>query len=133
MADLTLAQRFGTNAAIDTTSPSNPKLVITLKDLQNNTNAGDILNSLGIDNATVINDTNKDQWATKILQALLILNLQKQPTDNNDNTVGIYITNGGKRYTTRNAINQVEYRLTVATYKNDTEGTIVDPDAITIS
>jgi len=130
MPDLTLAQRFGTNATIDTTSPTNPKLVITLTNLQNTAQGGDITGSLGINDATVINNTNKDQYASKILHALLLLSYQKQPIDNTDNTVGIYITNGGKRFVTRNNVNQVEYRLTEATYKADSTGILVDPDDI---
>jgi hypothetical protein len=130
MTDLTLAQRFGTNATIDTTTPTNPKLVITLKNLQDISNTGDIADGLGLDDATVINDTNKDQYASKILHALLLLNYQKQAVDNNDETVGIYITNGGKRFVTRNSVNQVEYRLTTAAYKSDSTGILVDPDDI---
>ncbi|MBE9171398.1 hypothetical protein IQ238_29200 [Pleurocapsales cyanobacterium LEGE 06147] len=128
MPDLTLAQRFGTNVTIDTSVANNPKLVITLKDLQDSTNGGDILNGLGIDDATVINDTNKDQWASAILHALVLLSFQKQPTNNNDPTVAIYITNGGKRFLTRDSVNQVEFRLIAAAYKNDSQGLFVDPD-----
>jgi hypothetical protein len=130
MPDLTLVQRFGTNATIDTTTPTNPKLVITLKNLQDVSNTGDITDGLGLDDASLITNVNKDQYASKILHALLILNYQKQPIDNTDNTVGVYITNGGKRFVTRNTVNQVEYRLTAQAYKDDSTGILVDPDDI---
>ncbi len=131
MADLTFAQRFGTNATIDTSSPSDPKLVIPLAVLQNvGTGTGEIADGLGIDDATVINDSNKDTYAAKIIQGLILLNYQQQPENNNDETVSVYIVNRGKRGVTRNSVAQFGYELAVTSYKTDTLGTSIDLDDI---
>ncbi|MEY2833396.1 MAG: hypothetical protein RLZZ574_2655 [Cyanobacteriota bacterium] len=109
MADLTLGQRFGTSVAFNETTKV---LSINLNDLNS------ILVS-GVDvglNVSAMTDANKDQFASRILWALLQLQRKNQQTDNNDQTVGVYVTNQGKRNLTRNNISQVGFQLTATVY-----------------
>lgn len=121
MADLTLSQRFGDNV---TFNPTSKVLSIDLKDLSSITVAGE---DLGID-VSGMTDANKDQYATKILWALLLKSQSTQPEQNNDETVGIYVTNQGKRTVVRNQVSQFGFQLVATAYKNDTVGTQLDPD-----
>lgn len=123
MADLTLVQRFGSGVAFDQT---NKTLTINLNNLSSIVVGGV---DLGI-NVTGMTTANKDTYASRIFWALLQLQRMAQPADNNDNTVGVYVTNQGKRNVTRNSIAQVGFQLTATAYKNDTEGVDLDPDAI---
>ncbi|WP_036488036.1 hypothetical protein [Myxosarcina sp. GI1] len=123
MADLTLQQRFGSSVSFDETTK------ILSIDLNNLTDTGDITTGKGL-TVTGINANTIDANATKILWTLLLLSQQNQPTDNNDETVGLYITNEGKRNVTRNSVSQFGYRLVATAYKNDTLGTTLDPDEI---
>jgi hypothetical protein len=123
MADLTLSQRFGTGVAFNETTKV---LSINLNDLSS------ILVS-GVDvglNVSAMTNANKDTYASRIIWALLQQSRKNQQADNNDQTVGVYVTNGGKRNVTRNSIAQVGFQLTATAYKNDTEGVDLDPDAI---
>ncbi len=123
MADLTLVQRFGTSVVFNETTKV---LSINLNDLSS------ILVS-GVDvglNVSAMTNANKDTYASRIVWALLQLQRKNQPQDNNDQTVGVYLTNGGKRNVSRNNISQVGFQLTATAYKNDTEGVDLDPDAI---
>lgn len=123
MPDLTLVQRFGSSVAFNQTTKV---LSINLNDLSS------ILVS-GVDvglNVSAMTDANKDVYASRIFWALLQQSRKNQPADNNDQTVGVYVTNGGKRNVTRNNISQVGFQLTATAYKNDTEGVDLDPDAI---
>ena len=123
MADLTLAQRFGSNTSFDETTKV---LSINLNDLSNIiVNGAD----LGLDTSQMT-DANKDEYASKILWALVTLSAANQPETNNDETVGVYITNEGKRNAIRNSIAQFGYRQVVTAYRNDDLGTQLDPDAI---
>jgi hypothetical protein len=123
MADLTLAQRFGTAVSFNETTKL---LTINLNNLSSIIVGGvDVgLNISGMTNA------NKDSYASRILWALLQLQRATQPTDNNDQTVGVYVSNQGKRNVTRNSVSQVGFQLVATAYKNDTEGVDLDPDAI---
>ena len=126
MADLTLAQRFGSNAVFNETAGT---LTITLSDLADQTNGGDITTGLGLD-TTAMNSSNKDEYSSRILWALLQLNLQNQPETNNDETIGVYVTNEGRRNVTRNSVAQLGFRLTATAHIADTQGVTLDPDAI---
>ena len=121
MADLTLNQRFGSNASYNNTSKT---LTINLNDL---TDAGDIADGLGLD-ISDLTSANVNDYASKILYALLLLNLQQQPATNNDETVAIYVTNTGRRDVTRNGVSQFAYLLTVNNYTPNNLATVLDPD-----
>lgn len=121
MADLTLAQRFGTNVSFDETTKV---LSIDLNDL---TDVGDIIDGLGLD-ISGMTAANGDNYAGKILHALLILSLQQQPETNNDETLPAYVTNAGRRSITRNGVAQFGYGLTLTAYQADQIGNIIDPD-----
>jgi hypothetical protein len=123
MADLTLAQRFGSSVAFNETTKL---LTIDLNNLSSIIVGGV---DLGI-NVSAMNNTNKNSYASRIFWALLQLQRAAQPTDNNDQTVGVYLTNQGKRNVTRNSVSQVGFQLVATAYKNDTEGVDLDPDAI---
>ena len=123
MTDLTLAQRFGSNVTFNATSKI---LSIDLNDL---TDSGDITGSLGID-ISGMTDVNKNQYASKILYALLLLSNQKQPTLNNDETVAMFVNFERKRATTRNNVQQIEYRIVSLAYSADSIGDKPDPDSI---
>ena len=126
MADLTLAQRFGSNLSFNQTAGT---LTIKLSDLADQASGGNITNGLGLD-TTAMNSSNKDEYSSRILWALLQLNLQNQPENNQDETVGVYISNEGRRNTTRNKVAQLGFRLTATAYINDTQGVTLDPDSI---
>ncbi len=121
MPDLTLTQRFGTSATYNDT---NKTITIDLNDL---TDAGDIINGLGLD-ISGITSGNIDSYSAKILYAIALLNLQKQPVDNNDETLPVYVTNAGRRSITRNGVSQFGYGLTINAYQTDQIGNLVDPD-----
>lgn len=121
MADLTLNQRFGSNAIYNAT---NKTITIAMGDL---TDAGDIANGLGL-NISELTSTNVNDYASKILYSLLLLNFQQQPQTNNDDSVAIYITNGGRRDITRNGVSQFAYLLTVNNYTPNNLAPVLDPD-----
>lgn len=121
MADLTLNQRFGSSA---TYNSSNKTLTINLNDL---TDAGDIVNGLGLD-ISQLTSANINDYASKILYSLLLLNFQQQPQTNNDDTVALYITNGGRRDINRNGVSQFAYLLTVNNYTPNNLAPVLDPD-----
>jgi hypothetical protein len=123
MADLTLAQRFGTNVVFNETTKI---LSIDLNNLSSMTVSGV---DVGL-NVTAMTTANKDQYASKILWALLLKSQAVQATDNNDETVKLYMTNGGKRSLTRNSVSQFGYQLVATAYQNDSLGVTLDPDNI---
>lgn len=121
MADLTLVQRFGTSVAFNDTTKI---LSINLNDLAS------IMVS-GVDvglNVSAMTAANKDQYASKILWALLLKSQATQAADNNDETVKLYVTNQGKRNVTRNSVSQFGYQLVATAYQNDSLGVTLDPD-----
>lgn len=123
MPDLTLAQRFGSNVAFN---PTTKMLTINLADLNS------IMIS-GVDyglNVSAMTDANKDSYASRILWALLLKSQSAQASDNNDETVTVYVTNQGKRSVSRNSVAQFGYQLVATAYKNDTLGVNLDPDAL---
>ena len=77
-----------------------------------------------------INASNADQYAERFFWALIQLRKQKQPEINNDDTIGIYITNQGRRNLNRNGTAQIGYQELVTGYKYDPSGTTLDPDEI---
>lgn len=123
MADLALQDRFGDNVLFDETTKV---LSIDLNDL-----SSIILNNedLGLD-VSGMTDVNKDRYGSKILWALVTLSAANQPETNNDETVGIYVFNEGKRNAIRNNVAQFGYRQVVTAYQNDDLGTQLDPDAV---
>jgi len=128
MADLTLAQRFGNNAFIE--SVNNLKfLTIQLDDLQDSANGGDFTNGLGLD-ISGLTDTNGNEYASRILWALIQLSKQNQPDNNTDESVGIYVTNQGKRNVVRNGNAQLGFQELLTGYTVDPTGLTLDPDLI---
>ena len=126
---LTLKDLFGSNASYD---PNTRKLLIQIDDFQNNNpdfGIGDFTNGLGMDLSS-INASNADQYAERFFWALIQLRKQKQPEINNDDTIGIYITNQGRRNLNRNGTAQIGYQELVTGYKYDPSGTTLDPDEI---
>jgi len=126
---MNLVERFGTNVALDVTTPTSPKLVITLKDLTDTPN-GDIINGVGLDDVSLITQSTKDEYADKIFAALFILSMQKQPTTDTDSANGCWITPTATRsFVTRNNVQQVRYAYTTSFYKADILVTL-NPDLI---
>lgn len=123
MPDLTLAQRFGDSVSFNATSKV---LSIDLNNLSSIDLNGE---DLGID-VSSMTVANQDTYATRILWALLLRSQSQQPETNNDETVGLYVTNQGKRTVVRNSVSQFGFQLVATAYKNDTVGTQLDPDAI---
>ncbi len=126
MGDLTLVDRFGQNVAFDQTAGT---LTIKLSDLADQTNGGDMTNGLGLDTSGM-SSSNKNSYSSRILWALVGLNAQNQPEANNDETVGVYVINEGKRNAVRNNVPQFGFRQVVTAYINDDLGNTLDPDAI---
>jgi hypothetical protein len=121
MADLTLAQRFGSGVTFNETTKI---LSINLTDLASMMVSGV---DVGL-NVSAMTTANKDQYASKILWALLLKSQAVQAADNNDETVKLYMTNGGKRSLTRNSVSQFGYQLVATAYQNDSLGVTLDPD-----
>ena len=121
MADLTLVQRFGSSVAFNETTKV---LSIDLNNLAAiNLNGTDV----GL-NVSAMTALNKDEFASKILWALLLKSQATQAVDNNDETVKLYMTNQGKRSVTRNSVSQFGYQLTATAYQTDSLGVNLDPD-----
>lgn len=127
---LTLTDRFGTHAVIDITNTADPLLTIHLKDFKNSADGGDITNSQGITDISVITPTTKDVWADRIAAALLILWKQTQPTANSDDSIGLYVEDPAKNFVTRNTQPQLEFSYPVGIYAPDTTGVIVPDDVV---
>jgi hypothetical protein len=121
MPDLTLVQRFGSSVAFDETTKV---LSINLNNLSNITIGG---TNYGL-NVSTMSTANQDTFSSRILWALLLLSQANQSVDNNDETVKLYMTNGGKRSVTRNSVAQFGYQLTATAYQNDSLGVVLDPD-----
>jgi hypothetical protein len=115
-----LAERFGSNVTLDLTTPTAPKLVINLKDLENTPN-GNIINGVGLDDTTLITNQTKDDYSDKIFAAIFLLNIQKQPATNTIADNGVWITSTPTRaFITRANVPQVSYSYTTTFYKSDT-------------
>jgi len=123
MADLGLIGRFGQSVSFDQTAKT---VTINLNDLSNINLSGV---NYGLD-SSAMTSSNKDQYASKILWALILLNQVNQNQDNNDDTVKLYVTNQGKRSVNRNSVPQFGYQLVITAYKNDTLGVSLDPDSL---
>ena len=121
MADLTLAQRFGSSVALNATTKV---LSIDLNNLTTIT-MGSVNYGLNI---SALTDENKNDYASKILWSLILLSQSNQAADNNDETVKLYVTNQGKRSVTRNNVSQFGYQLVATAYQNDSLGVVLDPD-----
>lgn len=123
MAELPLTSRFGTTLTFDETTKF---LTINLNDLSD---TGDFTNGYGLD-VSGMTAANADSYSSRILWALLLLSQQNQAADNNDETVGLYVTNQGKRNVIRNSVAQFGFQLVATAYQNDTVGVNLDPDNI---
>lgn len=123
MPDLTLAQRFGDNVAFNA---STKILSIDLTNFSTITINGV---DYGLD-VSAMSDANKNEYASRILWSLIQRSQALQPENNNDETVGLYVTNQGKRSVVRNNVAQFGFVLAATAYKNDTVGVNLDPDAI---
>lgn len=121
MADLTLAQRFGTSVAFNETTKV---LSIDLNNLSTITIGG---TNYGL-NVSTMTVANADAFSSRIFWALLLLSQSNQAADNNDETVKVYLTNQGKRSFTRNSVPQFGYQITATGYQNDSLGVTLDPD-----
>lgn len=75
-------------------------------------------------------EANQDEYASAILWALVGLSQQNQPASNNDDTVAVYVTNGGKSGANRNSIPQFAYRAIVTSFINDNTQNVLDPDEL---
>ena len=128
MAELTLKERFGSNVEFDETEKT---LTIKLANLgdSDGVGLGDMTNGFGVD-VSGMTDANQDEYSTRILWGLLQLSRQNQPENDDDDEVGAYITNEGRRNFTRNSVAQIGYRLTTTAYINDPLGVELDPDNI---
>lgn len=130
MADLNLAQRFGSNALYDEASKI---LAIDLNDFLDSSNGGDFTNGLGIDSLTNYTAANIDSLASSIFYALILLNAQNQsPGINDDAAEKLYLTEGGVRVNTSGTrTGQVQRLLTLNVFDtNNTIANIVDIDQI---
>lgn len=123
MTELTKEERLGGNMVFD---ESTKKLTLDLNDFSSILING---KDYGLDVAS-ITATNFDSYAARIIWSILLFNQSNQPEDNIDETVGLFITNEGKRNVIRNSVAQVGFRLVATGYKNDTDGVILDPDSI---
>lgn len=123
---MTAAKRFGTNCSVDSSDPANVKLIINLKDLKD---SGDITGGVGLNDALSVTNANKDDYCEKIAAALLILWKQQQPAENTDDTVGIWIDDPFKSFTTRNSVDQMEFAYTTRVYIPDPTASL-DPDDV---
>jgi hypothetical protein len=125
-----LTEIFGTNATLDLSTPSSPKLVITLADLQASPN-GDFINAVGLSDVSLINDTNKDEYADKIFTALFLLALQNEPSDNNVETEGFWINPSFSRsFTERNGVSQILFNYAIAFYKSDSVALVTAEEVV---
>lgn len=123
MSDLTLEQRFGSNVAFD---ENNKVLSIDLNDLSSTIIAGQ---DVGLNTSDMTN-ANQNEYASRILWALLQLSQASQPENNIDETVSVYVSNQGKRSVTRNGVAQFGFQLAATAYRNDNVGIVLDPDSI---
>jgi hypothetical protein len=113
---LTLAQRFGTGAAI-----SGGNLTISLDSLKDSASGGDIEGGIGLGAASPSPD--------QIAAALLVLWKQNQPATNDDPTVGVYVEEGYKQFVTRDTEEQLAYVFPTGIYIPDPTANL-DPDDV---
>ena len=113
---LTLAQRFGTGAAI-----SGGNLTISLNSLKDVDSGGDIDGGIGLGAASPSPD--------QIAAALLVLWKQNQPETNDDPTVGVFVEEGYKQFVTRGTDEQLAYVFPTGIYIPDPTANL-DPDDV---
>ena len=114
MADLVLEDIFGASVIFD---PASRNITFNLDDL-------------GYEqfDTSVIDITNIDSYASKILWSILDYLCRYQPADNNDPERAIYITNQGKRTAVRGGQAQFAFGLLVNGYTPDSLGVKLAPD-----
>lgn len=123
---------FGSSVSLDESTPSLPKLIIELSDLQDDSNGGDIVGGGGLDDASTITSLNLDVNASKIIAALLLLHFQNQPPTDTDETNGTFVvhdSNRDKRFVVRNNVGQIRYDYRLQIYTPDSISTL-DPDNV---
>ncbi len=129
---ITATDIYGSGVLVDVTTPTEPKLIINLKNFENTTSGGEITSGLGLDDVSVINAGNIDSFASQIKYALDQMHLQKQPATDTDETNGSYVEAGRKRFATRNNVTQILYEVTTFYYTADSSSDL-DPDNIVTS
>lgn len=118
MADLYLGEVFGSQVTFDET---NKVLSFSLYELDY------------MPDPTEITQANIDNYTSIILWAMLTQLINYQPTENNDDTRAIYVTNQGKRTAVRNGVSQFSFGLLVSGYTPDPLGTTIPPEALVTS
>ena len=88
------------------------------------------VDNLGYDgfDTSPINQINIDFYTSKLFWSLLHYLYLNQPETNNDETLGIYVTNQGKRTAVRNNVAQFSFGFLVSAYAPDNLGSNLDPD-----
>ena len=115
MADLYLGEVFGTDVTFD----ENNKILS--------------FGLYGLDympDPTQITQANIDDYTARILWAMLTQLINYQPTENNDDTRAIYVTNQGKRTVVRNGIAQFSFGLLCSGFTPDPLGVEIPPEAL---
>jgi hypothetical protein len=109
----TLADFFGANAAVDTSTPANPKLTIQFSDFA----------TQGFSNTAKATDP--EAWVTAIVKKIRAYS--NTATDESSNIV---VDAPFKGLTTRNSLDQREYSYSVRIYEPDTGSAEPDPDNV---
>ena len=120
---------FGTSA---TYTPASQTITIDLNDMKDDSNGGEILNGIGIDDPTTITAANIDEWAVKIFYGLLVIAGQNQSLNPNDDpTEKLFISEGGVRIGNGTRQGQIQ-RLMIANFFDSTTlvGNVVDIDDV---
>ena len=118
MADLYLGEVFGTDVTFD---PANKILSFGLYGLDY------------MPDVSQMTAENADSYTARILWAMLTQLYNYQPTENNDETRAIYVTNQGKRTVVRNSTAQFSFGLLVSGFTPDPLGTEIPPEALVSS
>lgn len=129
---LGLSDIYGSSAEFDGTDPNDLKIVIHLNDYRNSSNGGDIVDGTGFDDLSTITTATIDSKACQIFAGQLKLIRQNQPSANNDETTGLYITNDpnvNKSFSLRNGIRQIAYPFNVSVYAPDPTS-VIDLDNV---
>ncbi|WP_107666487.1 hypothetical protein [Cyanothece sp. BG0011] len=119
---LDLTDIYGSSAEFSAADPTDPLIIIHLKDFQNSDNNGDITDGTGFDDVSTITSENINSKAAQSFAGQLKLIRQNQPSSNTDETNGIYITNdpnASKNFVLRNGVRQISYPFNVAVYAPD--------------
>lgn len=115
----TLQQIHGTNAIFDDTLPSNLKIIKSINDYRN-TPDGDLTGN-GINDVSVINDTNINDYSAKIFYGDMLRILKNQPATETDASYGVRINpTPSKTFVTIGGVSVLKLNYTVSIYLPDT-------------